>query len=979
MGQLRRGCYLLLIAALPASALGDDLGLSYVRTPDLELVYFDNLQYLVPHTVRAFTNSLAFQRKTFDWTPSQPTTVLLTDLSDYGYAVTGSIPTDRIIVDVAPLSHAFETFPASERMYTLMNHEMVHVVQGDVSSAEDRRWRSFFRGKVAVERSNPETLLYSYLTAPRTVSPRWWAEGGAVFMETWMDGGIGRVQGGYDEMVFRTMVRDGEKFYDPLGLASEGVQTSFQVVADAYLYGTRFMTWLAYTYSPEKVVDWIKRPDGSKGYYADRFEQVFGLPLATAWRTWIGFEHGFQQRNLAQVREHPITPYTKLAGRPMGSISRMYYDAQTSTLYAGFVYPGFVSHIGALDTRTGRERSIVDIKGSMLYKVTSIAYDPATGKVFFTNDNQSLRDLMEVDVHTGAERTLIRDARIGDIVLDPADRSLIGVRHESGLAQIVRVAPPYTSWQVIHTFPYESVPYDLDISPDGKLLSASMSELNADQYVRVWNLARLEQGDVRPLSEFRFRQSIPEGFVFSPDGRYLYGSSYYTGVSNIFRYEVATGEVDAVSNAETGYFRPVPLKDGRLIVLVYSGEGFIPATIDPKPLKDVSAITFLGTEVANKFPIVKTWQVPPPATVDEAKLVTAKGVYTPLNEIGVENAYPVIQGYKNAIGLGYQLNLSDPISFANVGITAAYTPFGHVSSDERAHFAIKGTYLGWRASLAWNQSDFYDLFGPTKTSRKGFAARLGYDNLLIYEPPRQLTLSYDVGWFDHIDTLPNAQNVGTGFTRLATAQVGLHYKLMRESLGAVDEEKGIKWDVIAKASHVDTGTTTQVRGNFDYGFQLPIAHSSIWLRSAAGAGNGNRTNPVASYYFGGFGNNYVDNGEVKRYRNYDSLPGFGIDEVAGQSFLRELGELDLPPYVFESVGTPGFYLNWLRPAVFVAGLWTDPGNRNLRKAYGDAGAQIDLRFHVMHRYDMTLSVGYAVGFEGSRRHGDEWMLSLKVL
>ena len=64
---------------------------------------------------------------------------------------------------------------------------------------------------------------------------------------------------------------------------------------------------------------------------------------------------------------------------------------------------------------------------------------------------------------------------------------------------------------------------------------------------------------------------MPESFVFSRDGRYLYGSSYYTGVSNIFRYEVATGDVEAVSNAETGFFRPVPLADGRLVVLDYTG------------------------------------------------------------------------------------------------------------------------------------------------------------------------------------------------------------------------------------------------------------------------------------------------------------------------------------------------------------------------------------------------------------------------
>src|ERR1044072_6007088 len=33
-----------------------------------------------------------------------------------------------------------------------------------------------------------------------------------------MSGGLGRGQGGYDEMVWRAKVRDNDKFYSPLGL-----------------------------------------------------------------------------------------------------------------------------------------------------------------------------------------------------------------------------------------------------------------------------------------------------------------------------------------------------------------------------------------------------------------------------------------------------------------------------------------------------------------------------------------------------------------------------------------------------------------------------------------------------------------------------------------------------------------------------------------------------------------------------------------
>jgi hypothetical protein len=97
--------------------------------------------------------------------------------------------------------------------------------------------------------------------------------------------------------------------------------------------------------------------------------------------------------------------------------------------------------------------------------------------------------------------------------------------------------------------------------------------------------------------------------------------------------------------------------------------------------------------------------------------------------------------------------------------------------------------------------------------------------------------------------------------------------------------------------------TPQGRADLDLGFPLLVANSSIWLRSAVGVANGDRNNAVANFYFGGFGNNYVDNKSVKRYRQYDSFPGFGINEIRAQSFVREMAELNLPPYVFESVGT----------------------------------------------------------------------------
>jgi hypothetical protein len=378
--------------------------------------------------------------------------------------------------------------------------------------------------------------------------------------------------------------------------------------------------------------------------------------------------------------------------------------------------------------------------------------------------------------------------------------------------------------------------------------------------------------------------------------------------------------------------------------------------------------------------VVTTWQVPAPSTVDDEKLITSKErPYVPLRRLELSNAFPVLQGYKNTIGVGYHANFEDPLHFANLGITAAYTPEEKLQSDERGHVDITGRYGFWHGELSWNRSDFYDLFGPTERSRKGYAAKLGYDWLLIYDTPRRLDLLFDVAYYDKIDTLPNAQNIETNFTQLATAEIGLHYTNMKRSLGAVDDEKGVSWELVYHGSHVPGETAPQIRGGLDFGFPVPLPHSSIWLRSAAGVANGDRNSVIANFYFGAFGNNYVDDGSIKRYHDYYSLPGFQINEISALNYVREMAEWNLPPYVFESAGTPGFYLTWLRPSVFVTGLWADPGSDRHRADYQNAGGQVDLSFTVLHRYTMTMSAGYAVGREPSGRTENEWMVSLKIM
>ena len=62
-----------------------------------------------------------------------------------------------------------------------------------------------------------------------------------------------------------------------------------------------------------------------------------------------------------------------------------------------------------------------------------------------------------------------------------------------------------------------------------------------------------------------------------------------------------------------------------------------------------------------------------------------------------------------------------------------------------------------------------------------------------------------------------------------------------------------------------------------------------------------------------------------------------------------------------------------------ARLAAKPADGSERRTVYDAGAQVDLTFTVLSRLNMTLSFGYAAGFEDGHKLDDEWMLSLKIL
>lgn len=954
-----------------------------VQTENLRLIYYQKEHsYIIPHLTRCFENSYQFHHKLFDFSPTDDVLIFLQDFDDYGYAGATSVPANYIVLGIEPYEYVYETCPTNERFNWTTSHELTHIVAMDKASSGDRLWRSMFFGKVAPTSDDPVSMVYSYLTTPRRYCPRWYHEGIAVFMETWMAGGIGRVLGGYDEMVFRTMVHDSSYFYDFVGLESEGTTIDFQIGANSYLYGTRFVSYLAYTYGPEKVLKWFSRTDSSDAYYASQFERVYGVTLDDEWSRWVEWEHRWQEANFDSIRLYPVTPYRPLSKTPLGAVSKAFFDKNEQKLYLGVDYPGSLGYIGSLDLRSGKMSKICGMTSPSLYNVCSIAYDDSAKVIFYTTHNsKGWRDLNAVNLKTGESKLLIANARIGDLAFNNADKSLWGIRHHDGLSRIVRLQAPYLFWEEVVPLSYGTDLFNLDISPNGSALVGTMMDISGKQQLIRIDLDTVLNGRMEYEKLYEFENNAPEHFVYSPDGRYLFGTTYYTGVSNVVRYDFESKTVDWMSNCETGFFRPIPVSPDSLIVFRYTGKGFTPAMIASRVVKDVSAIRYLGQGVVEKYPVVKEWKLKPPSpsNINIDSLIVSSGDYNAFSNLGVISAYPIVKGYKNVAAFGMKVEVADALLLHDFDLSLLYSPNRSLPINERFHGSFTYKYWQWTLGVTHNDADFYDLFGPTKTSRKGSSISVRYGDYLINKKPEVMDYAVVVHGYSGLERLPDYQNISTSYDRFLTLDARLTYSHQLRSLGAVDYEGGSKWSVNFQSPYVQSEFFPRLYATYDVGTLLPIEHSSIWVRSSVGYSFVDKDNPFANFYFGGFGNNWVDYGEEKRYREYYSFPGVDLNDIGGVNFGKLLVEWDLPPIRFRRLGVPTIYCNWARIALFSSGVTANIDNHLERRSVIDAGGQIDFKLVIFSSLESTLSCGYAFAMEKDESVSRELMVSLKIL
>jgi hypothetical protein len=580
-----------LLASPPAGAIGDpSLSWWTIETPHFRITYPTGLEPIARRIAQISETAHARLVGPLGHAPSSRTEVVLTDDSESANGSATALPFNQVQLyvtapdDLSPLSDYDDWY------LSLVTHEYTHILHVDNISG--------------VAKVINAILGRTY--SPNQAQPRWIIEGLAVLFESGYTSG-GRLRSSIFDMYLRADVLDDNiaGLDDMSGSPQRWPQGSIW-----YLYGSRFMSWIADTYGPN-VLKALSEDYGSSTV-------PWGINRAIrrqTGRTYVELYEGFKDRIKRQYKEQmraveargiregkPLTthggytyyprfvPRAARAGEP----DEIAYYKDDLDLRVGIykipldLPPGQKERAPELLVRTRGGDSAMSFtdSGDGYFNSTSVWKNfYARSDIFFlangaraTRGDEDQRQRLTfgqraqfVDARADGKQLVFTVNTRGTTYLEIADVDKDGsIKNKRDLVPSKRFEQVYTPrW-----------------SPDGKLVAYSHWREGGYRDVRIVDV---ETGKVQAITDDRALDMQP---VFSPDQKTLYFVSDRTGIPNVYAFDLATAALKQVTNVRTGALAPAISPDGKTVVYMgYSSRGYdlYAMPIEPSKFLDAAA------------------------------------------------------------------------------------------------------------------------------------------------------------------------------------------------------------------------------------------------------------------------------------------------------------------------------------------------------------------------------------------------------
>ena len=482
--------------------------------------------------------------------PTSRTHVLLTDTAESANGSATSLPYNVIRLFVTAPDDLSPLADYDDWLTGLITHEYAHIVHLDNIG-----------GIPAVINK-----VFGKIYAPNLATPRWLIEGIATHTESVETSG-GRLRSSIFEMYMRTEILEGNEL--SIDQVSNGID-EWPHGNVAYLYGSRFIDYIATTYGRDKIEEFATLYGRTAITYGlnRTIKRVVGKTFTELYDEWI--EHARQKylalkkriesKGLSKARKLTHTGETIRAPRFIGDDTLVYYisdgrsDAQLRTL----------------ELSTGHTKELTRARGE------AYATQHPNGDIYFesTHGLKNIYRYFDLFVLKNGKRRpnrLTRGMRARHPDISPDGRSIVFTQNDSGTRHLVLASIDNIeeTRQILYKSQRFEQIYTPRFSPDGKRISFSAWRSGGYRDIFVVDV------ESRQLVQLTHDRAFDSGPAWSSDGKSLYFSSDRTGIANIFRYELAEGTMMQLTNVVSGAFHPAPSPDGkRLVYIGYTSRGF---------------------------------------------------------------------------------------------------------------------------------------------------------------------------------------------------------------------------------------------------------------------------------------------------------------------------------------------------------------------------------------------------------------------
>ncbi|VAW54690.1 hypothetical protein MNBD_GAMMA06-547 [hydrothermal vent metagenome] len=494
----------------------------------------------------------------FNWQPLEKTHIVLSDETDFPNGFATPIFFNRTVLFLAPPTSVNTLEDFDDWFTTLITHEYTHIIHLDKSAGAPEYLRGIF-GRF-------------FLLFPNAYQPAWITEGLATHKETDLMRGIGRGQ----STMFETMMREEViKGLQPVDHVNLPVAT-WPAGTTRYLYGSQFMAFIAETRNEEALHNWVQGySDNLLPFFINtNANQTLGANLTPLWKDYSNWLKEKYDSQIAQITN---------AGLKQGvQISADAYSTDQVQVLDKDVY--FVRNNGY------QQASLIKINAAGEYKVLAELNGSANLDVHkkrgilltqdeFCNRYHVYRDIYRYDEE---KKELIRLTKCGRYIFaswHPDGQKIFAANHQSGVMTLHQLNAEGGLQEVLWRGDNDEVLGQIDVSPDGDTLVATMWRHKLGWNIETFDLNTRQWQAITRGTEI---ESAPQ---YTPDGNILFGHEK-NHAYNLYLYNTQNKSTVQISNVLGSAFQASQgEKDGPIYYAGYTAEGHsIFKLEDPTPI-----------------------------------------------------------------------------------------------------------------------------------------------------------------------------------------------------------------------------------------------------------------------------------------------------------------------------------------------------------------------------------------------------------